>query len=122
MEVATVLTHNPWSARSDRPRGRAPSRGRGLALLGVGAMLFASAPALAQQDSDSDGVLDSADPFPCDSSRAAVSWFPGETTSALLTYEDQWPDATDADFNDVALRAHYRVERNAAGATRRARR
>ena len=69
----------------------------------------------AAQDSDGDGVSDAADAFPCDHSRAAVSYFPGAATSALLAFEDQWPGSTDLDFNDVVVRAHYRLERNAAG-------
>ncbi len=55
------------------------------------------------------------DAFPRDGLRAALTYFPGETTSALVTYEDQWPGATDLDFNDVAIRMHFRAERNAAG-------
>ena len=69
----------------------------------------------AAQDSDGDGVADAADAFPCDASRASVTYFPGSTTSALLAFEDQWPGSTDLDFNDVVVRAHYRLERNAAG-------
>jgi LruC domain-containing protein len=67
------------------------------------------------QDSDGDGAADAADAYPCDSTRASVSFFPGQSTSALLAFEDQWPGDTDVDFNDVAVRAHYRLERNAAG-------
>ena len=83
----------------------------------VGAfMLSMSLPALAlAQDSDGDGVADAADAFPCDPTRASVSYFPGQGTSALLAFEDQWPSSTDLDFNDVVVRVHYRLERNAAG-------
>jgi LruC domain-containing protein len=77
---------------------------------------LASIPAAASaQDSDGDGVANAADAFPCDATRASVSYFPGQSTSALIAFEDQWPGHTDVDYNDVALRAHYRLERNAAG-------
>ncbi len=85
-------------------------------LFGLGVLsLSAVTTAAFAQDSDGDGVANAADSFPCDATRAAVSWFPGDGTSALLTYEDQWPGATDQDFNDLAMRVHFRSERNAAG-------
>jgi LruC domain-containing protein len=91
------------------------SSSRALVTPGLLALALA-APSLARaQDSDGDGAVDAADAFPCDAARASVSYFPGQSTSALLAYEDQWPGHTDVDFNDVALRAHYRLERNAAG-------
>jgi LruC domain-containing protein len=83
-------------------------------MLGLAGFLCASASAFAQ-DADADGVSDAADAFPCDATRASVSYFPGQSTSALLAFEDQWPGHTDIDFNDVAVRVHYRLERNAAG-------
>jgi LruC domain-containing protein len=83
----------------------------GLGLLGLGLAAPASA-----QDADGDGVADAADAFPCDAARASVSYFPGASSSALLAFEDQWPGVTDLDFNDVAVRVHYRLERDAAGA------
>jgi LruC domain-containing protein len=84
--------------------------------LSLSSLVLLPSLALAQlQDSDNDGVPNSTDAFPCDATRAALTYFPGETTSALLSYEDQWPGATDLDFNDVVVRAHYRAERNAAG-------
>jgi LruC domain-containing protein len=82
--------------------------------LGLAALLLLPATAAAQ-DSDGDSVPNASDAFPCDASRASVSYFPGQSTSALLAYEDQWPGHTDLDFNDVVVRVHYRLERNAAG-------
>jgi LruC domain-containing protein len=75
-----------------------------------------SPPVALAQDSDGDGAPDASDAYPCDATRASVSYFPGQSTSALLAFEDQWPGHTDVDFNDVALRVHYRLERNASGA------
>jgi LruC domain-containing protein len=75
-----------------------------------------SLPGLARaQDADGDGAPNSADLFPCDPSLAGVSYYPGQSSSALMTFEDQWPARTDLDFNDVAVRVHYRLERVASG-------
>jgi LruC domain-containing protein len=76
--------------------------------------LSGASPARAQ-DQDGDGTADATDVFPCDASRASVTYFPSETATALLSFEDQWPGPTDLDFNDVAVRVHYRVERRSDG-------
>jgi LruC domain-containing protein len=79
----------------------------------VALALSLAAPALGHAqalDADGDGAPDSTDQFPCDADRASVSWYPGETSSALLSYEDQWPGPTDLDFNDVVVRVNYRLE------------
>ncbi len=68
-------------------------------------------------DADDDTVADGVDVFPCDGTRSSVSYFPSSTGSALLSYEDQWPSHTDLDFNDVVVRAHYRMERSVNGNT-----
>ena len=85
-----------------------------LEFLMVAGLLLGAQTSLAQ-DADGDGVSDLADAFPCDAARASVSYFPSAGASALVAFEDQWPGWTDLDFNDVALRVHYRMERSAAG-------
>jgi LruC domain-containing protein len=82
--------------------------------LAAASLLFSPGVSRAQ-DADVDGVPDASDAFPCDAARASLTFFPGQVTSALLTFEDQWPGHTDLDYNDVALRVHHRLERNAAG-------
>jgi LruC domain-containing protein len=83
-----------------------------LALASPSAAAFA-----APGDADDDGVADGVDVFPCDGTRASVTYFPDATGSALLSFEDQWPSHTDLDFNDVVVRAHYRMERGVNGNT-----
>ncbi len=71
----------------------------------------------AATDSDGDGALDVADAAPGDPRVTTVTYFPSEGTSALVGFEDQWPDSTDLDFNDVVVRVHYRLERAQDGRT-----
>lgn len=81
----------------------------------LGGAVVAAPAALRAQDSDSDGVPDVADVFPCDANQAGVTYFPAEGASALLAFEDQWPEHTDLDFNDVVVRVNYRVALDGAG-------
>jgi LruC domain-containing protein len=101
----------PGSARS---KDLQSAIARGLAACAFAGLALSSAAARAQ-DADGDGVANGADAFPCDITRSAVTWFPSQSQSALLAFEDQWPGHTDLDYNDVAIRVHQRMERNAAG-------
>lgn len=67
------------------------------------------------QDSDRDGVADSADAFPCDPTASAVAYVPAEGQRAQLMFEDQWPAAGDLDFNDAVLAYHYTFMLTATG-------
>ena len=80
--------------------------------------LLLAGPVLAQ-DSDGDGVPDSADAFPCDAALAGMLHAPSEGGWSLLAFEDQWPGSTDLDYNDVAVRAHFRFDLDAQGRVRR---
>lgn len=84
-----------------------------LAALALPAALASSALA---QDSDGDGVNDGLDARPCDPTTAGVAYAPAERTHGLLQFEDEWPAASDLDFNDVVVAYHYAIRTNAAGA------
>ena len=86
-----------------------------LCVLSIALATSAASIAHAQSDSDLDGIPDSADAFPCDPLRAAVSFVPAEQAHGMLLFEDQWPYASDLDFNDVALAYNLEVTRDAAG-------
>ena len=75
-------------------------------------------PALGQ-DRDGDGVPDAADAFPCDPALASVVYAPSQSGWMLLAFEDLWPTWTDLDYNDVVVRTHLRIERDAQGRARR---
>lgn len=75
-----------------------------LALTAVLSLL--SVPALAF-DTDADGVEDGSDAYPCDRSAAAAVFVPAQGEHSLLMFEDQWPEASDLDFNDLVLSYNY---------------
>jgi LruC domain-containing protein len=66
--------------------------------------------ALAENDADGDGVVDSLDEFPDDSERAYVVSYPLDSASGwgTLAFEDMWPRQGDYDFNDLVL--HWRFD------------
>jgi LruC domain-containing protein len=46
----------------------------------------------------------------------STTYYPGETSVSLLAYEDQWPDSTDYDYNDVVVSVHWRLDRDTSRA------
>lgn len=77
-------------------------------------MVAAPASSLAQ-DVDGDGVADGADAFPCDPTRSFQQWVPAEGQASMLVFEDQWPELTDLDFNDVVLEYNFELTGDATG-------
>lgn len=72
-------------------------------------------PAASAQDSDADGVADASDILPCDPSVASIAYAPGQGSWSMQTFEDQWPEHTDLDYNDVVVRTHLRLYGNGVG-------
>jgi LruC domain-containing protein len=66
-------------------------------------------------DFDQDSVSDGADYFPCDVTRTAVQFIPGEAAYGQLMFEDQWPKKGDYDFNDAVIAYNYQLYYNAQG-------
>jgi len=62
---------------------------------------FATVPT--EGDRDEDGILDAFDHYPDDAERAHDSYYPSETDTATLAYEDLWPFEGDYDMNDVSI-------------------
>lgn len=65
-------------------------------------------------DSDGDSIPDLWDDFPNDPNLAFVTRMPHLGEHYLL-FDDNWPTQGDHDFNDVAISAVYRLNRNADG-------
>ena len=72
-------------------------------------------PQVVLQDADGDGVSNTEDAYPTDPYRAYNSYFPSETQSATLAFEDLWPAKGDYDFNDVVVDYRLQTVSNAAG-------
>ena len=58
-------------------------------------------------DTDGDGVVDSEDAYPNDSTRAFNNLYPAEATSTLA-FEDEWPSKGDYDVNDVVVEYQFK--------------
>lgn len=65
-------------------------------------------------DCDNDGVLDAADAFPCDPTKAFVSYFPSKSNYGTLAFEDNWPAKADYDMNDLVVSYRYEMVSNAS--------
>ena len=63
-------------------------------------------------DTDGDGVIDSEDAYPNDSTRAFNNYFPAEITGSLV-FEDSWPSKGDYDMNDVVVDYQFKNITNA---------
>jgi len=66
----------------------------------------------ASSDSDGDGISDTSDPEPFDSSVANYQYTPGVNSYGTLAYEDLWPHVGDYDFNDLVLNYRFRESLN----------
>jgi len=74
--------------------------------------------AAAAQDQDQDTIPDAADVYPCDPNLSASVFVPGEGSFAQIMFEDQWPAASDLDFNDLVLAYNVLLRQDALGATK----
>jgi LruC domain-containing protein len=64
-------------------------------------------------DADNDGVDDIFDDYPNDPDRAYDIYAPADGSFGTLTFEDQWPNLGDNDYNDIVVRYHYAFVSNA---------
>ncbi|MGV3704126.1 MAG: LruC domain-containing protein [Arcticibacter sp.] len=64
-------------------------------------------------DSDGDGIQDAQDAFPNDPSRAYISFYPSQTGTASIGFEDNWPAKGDFDLNDLVVNYRYTFTSNA---------
>lgn len=54
-------------------------------------------------DTDNDGVKDTFDDYPNDSSKAFNNFYPKKNGTGTLAFEDLWPTQGDYDFNDLVV-------------------
>lgn len=71
-------------------------------------------------DQDADGMPDSQDDYPSDATRATKVSLPASGQS-IIAYEDLYPSAGDADFNDYVVRVTNEEDLDASGKIRRLR-
>jgi LruC domain-containing protein len=99
---------------------KSPVTGQQIVLPSINAteflMLNSDAAALwaAAVDSDGDSIPDAWDDFPNDPNLAFSTRMPHIGEHYLL-FDDNWPTKGDHDFNDVAISAVYKLDRNAQG-------
>lgn len=65
-------------------------------------------------DADGDGVNDILDEYPNDATKAYDSYYPSATTYGTFSFEDNWPDFGDYDFNDLVIDYQFKHILNAA--------
>ncbi len=54
-------------------------------------------------DQDGDGVSDNFDDYPDDGARAFNNYYPNDSLTGTLAFEDLWPGKGDYDFNDMII-------------------
>jgi LruC domain-containing protein len=47
----------------------------------------------------------------------STTWYPSASGASVLAFEDQWPGATDYDYNDVVLSVHWTFDRDTSRQT-----
>jgi LruC domain-containing protein len=55
------------------------------------------------EDQDGDGVSNNFDDYPDDGDRAFNNYYPNDSVSGTLAFEDLWPGKGDYDFNDMVI-------------------
>jgi LruC domain-containing protein len=55
------------------------------------------------EDQDGDGVSNNFDDYPDDGDRAFNNYYPNDSVSGTLAFEDLWPGKGDYDFNDMII-------------------
>ncbi len=83
--------------------------------LGVAASLCLPGFAFAQLDTDSDGIPNDLDSYPCRTDASAQVFVPGQGVHGMLQFEDFFPTGLDEDFNDVVIAHNITYSTNAAG-------
>jgi LruC domain-containing protein len=64
-------------------------------------------------DTDGDGINDIFDEYPDDPDKAYDSYYPSSTTYGTFSFEDNWPDYGDYDFNDLVIDYQFKHILNA---------
>lgn len=64
-------------------------------------------------DTDGDGINDILDEYPNDGTKAYDSYYPSSSTFGTFSFEDNWPDYGDYDFNDLVIDYQFKHVLNA---------
>ncbi|MFK5854635.1 MAG: LruC domain-containing protein, partial [Bacteroidota bacterium] len=60
-----------------------------------------------QTDTDGDGIIDFYDEFPLDANKAYSTYSPSIYDVGTLSFEDNWPEQGDYDFNDLVVNYQF---------------
>lgn len=71
-------------------------------------------PIITIPDNDNDGVANTSDEYPSDSTKAYNNYYPSSSTFGTLMFEDLWPATGDYDFNDLVVNYNWNVITNGA--------